>query len=97
MPQEGTAKRNRPTRRQEIALFAPETDRDAWVDTLSDGEFGDVIGPSWAELTGCNADHLVPDHTFRVALIWMRSTFVSSVSALLSVIRRRHLVPEDFD
>ncbi len=58
-------------RRLEFELFAPvnterqsvEQDPDVWVDSLTDDEFGDVIGPSWYKLTGRNVDHLVPDHS----------------------------------
>ena len=46
---------------------AAQADPDTWVDGLTDDEFGDVIGPSWYELTGRNADHLIPDHSESVA------------------------------
>ena len=51
-------------RRVEFAFFAPpRVDPDAWVDALTDDEFGEILGPSWAALTGRNIDHLIPDHS----------------------------------
>ena len=63
-------------RRLEALLFAPEPvgaivprvlrkaaqiDPDAWVDNLTDGELGDLLGASWREVMGRSADHLVPE------------------------------------
>ena len=46
-------------RRLEAIMFAPvDVDLNAWVDSLTDDEFGDVIGPSWAELTGRRVEDL---------------------------------------
>ena len=51
-------------RRLEFAFFAPpHVDPDAWVDALTDDEFGEILGPSWYELTGRNVDHLIPGHS----------------------------------
>ena len=58
-------------RRLELAMLAPieserpklDADPLAWVDAISDDELADIIGPSWAFLTGRNADHLIPDQS----------------------------------
>ena len=82
---------------QKKAVCTSLEDPFAWVDDLNDEEFGDVTGPSWYALTGRRTDHLVPGPTPSVLLKWMRSALISSMSALLSVIRRRHPVTEDGD
>ncbi len=51
-------------RRRPVALFAPlvvtkpSDKEDCWVDDLTDDEFGNVIGPSSAELTGRRVEDL---------------------------------------
>ena len=51
-------------RRLELEIFRPKAaqgDPDAWIDDLTDDELADLLGPSWAELTGRCADYLVAD------------------------------------
>ena len=40
-----------------------EEDPDAWVNELTDDEFSDVLGPSWAELTGRHVEDLQIEFT----------------------------------
>ncbi len=43
--------------------YTHKADPLAWVDALSDEGIADILGPGWFELTGCSADHLIPDHS----------------------------------
>ena len=46
-----------------LVVTKPRDKEHAWLDDLTDDEFGDILGPSWFELTGRNADHFIPDHS----------------------------------